>query len=64
MPVISVRHGNVPHSTYVQPVMDTLSILLVALDILLLFILLEAERTERDEIERRALRSRDGEPTS
>jgi hypothetical protein len=44
--------------------MYILSTLRVVLDILLLFILLDAESAERDEIERRALRSRGNEPTS
>ncbi len=55
---------NVPHPSGIDPIMHALAILLVGLDIALLFFLLDAERAEREEEERRTLRSRDGEPTS
>jgi hypothetical protein len=44
--------------------MYALAICLVVLDFVLLLLVLDAERAEREEIERRALRSRNGEPTS
>ena len=44
--------------------MYALAILLGALDFVLLLLVLDAERTEREEIERRALRSHDREPTT
>jgi len=55
---------NVPHPSGIAPIMYALAILLVGLDIALLFFLLDAERAEREEAERSALRSHDGEPTS
>jgi hypothetical protein len=44
--------------------MYALAICLVALDFILLLLVLDTERTEREEVERRALRSHDREPTS
>ena len=60
----SLRQGNVPRPACVNPTMYALAICLVVLDFVLLLLVLDAERTEREEIERRALRSRNGEPTS
>jgi hypothetical protein len=56
--------GNVHHPADIDLIMHALAILLVGLDIALLFFLLDAERAEREEIERRSRRSHDGEPTS